>query len=108
MGMSLLLLPTTGHSGLQGPRPANRLPRLLPVQEGNGSVGLAEHLFRHGPLPRVGGSDRQREAAVEEVARAGLVGRGGAGFPMARKLAPVMAARGRPLVVANRDRQSVV
>lgn len=99
--MSQLLLPTTGHSGLQGPRPANRLPRLLPVQEGNGSVGLAEHLFRHGPLPRVGRSVSQRAAAVEEVARAGLVGRGGAGFPTARKLAAVMAASGRPLVVAN-------
>jgi NADH:ubiquinone oxidoreductase subunit F (NADH-binding) len=99
--MSQLLLPTTGHSGLQGPRTANRLPRLLPVQEGNGSLGLVEHLFRHGPLPRVGRSVSQRAAAVEEVARAGLVGRGGAGFPTARKLAAVMAARGRPLVVVN-------
>lgn len=62
----------------------------------------AAHVARYGPLPvaalrRRGG----RAELVETVARAGLRGRGGGGFPTARKLAAVAAARGRPVVVAN-------
>jgi NADH:ubiquinone oxidoreductase subunit F (NADH-binding) len=54
-----------------------------------GQVGLADHLAQHGPLPSLGGPGR-----LVEVARAaGLTGRGGAGFPLWRKLA---AALGRP------------
>ena len=43
---------------------------------------------------------RQREALIAEVDRAGLTGRGGAGFPTARKLAAVAAGHA-PVVVAN-------
>jgi NADH:ubiquinone oxidoreductase subunit F (NADH-binding) len=55
----------------------------------------AAHLAVHGPLPRPDG-----RALVEEVAAAGLTGRGGAGFPTARKLAEVSAGRAA-VVVAN-------
>jgi NADH:ubiquinone oxidoreductase subunit F (NADH-binding) len=58
--------------------------------------GLAEHARRNGPVPWRGGRDR----LVAEVAAAGLTGRGGAGFPTARKLAAVLAGD-RPVVVAN-------
>jgi NADH:ubiquinone oxidoreductase subunit F (NADH-binding) len=56
--------------------------------------GLAGHEATYGALPRVAG-------LTEAVERSGLRGRGGAGFPTARKLAAVAAARGRPVVVVN-------
>jgi NADH:ubiquinone oxidoreductase subunit F (NADH-binding) len=62
---------------------------------------LASHLARHGPLPRVGRDARRREQLIAEVSRAGLTGRGGAGFPTARKLASVTAGRGRPVIIGN-------
>lgn len=55
---------------------------------------LGEHARLHGPLPRVADLTRL-------LAQAHLGGRGGAGFPTARKLAAVAAAGGRPVVVAN-------
>lgn len=49
------------------------------------------------PVPWRGGP----ELLIPEIAAAGLTGRGGAGFPVARKLAAVAAAGGRKVVVAN-------
>lgn len=64
------------------------------------SADLAEHLDRHGPYPRL-----TAQTLIEAVDRAGLQGRGGAGFPTGRKLAAVLAhargARGRTVIVAN-------
>ncbi len=73
--------PTTGPAGL---------PRLLATRP-----DLAGHLAVLGPLPPVG-----PEITVE-VARAGLLGRGGAGFPTHRKLEAVATRRGPRVVVAN-------
>jgi NADH:ubiquinone oxidoreductase subunit F (NADH-binding) len=77
------------------------LPRLLRGLHRDGRpVSLAEHLTLHGPLP---GPPRHRgpdHGLIDLVGRAGLCGRGGAGFPTARKLASVAAGR-RPIVVAN-------
>jgi NADH:ubiquinone oxidoreductase subunit F (NADH-binding) len=65
--------------------------RLLP-----GSLAtLAEHARIHGPLPRAGAD------LIGRIGEAGLTGRGGAGFPTARKLAAVAGQGGRPVVVAN-------
>ena len=75
--------------------PAGTLPRLLPAEP----PGLAGHTARYGPPPSAL-SRRQRDALIAEVGRAGLTGRGGAGFPTARKLAAVAAGRA-PVVVAN-------
>jgi NADH:ubiquinone oxidoreductase subunit F (NADH-binding) len=57
---------------------------------------LAAHRNTHGPLP-------QPRDLIGLVGEAGLTGRGGAGFPTARKLAAVAAAgrTRRPVVVAN-------
>ncbi len=68
-------------------------------------MSLTEHEQRHGqlPLPRftgLQGGDR----LMELIADAGLRGRGGGGFPTARKMAAVLAAtsrRRRAVVVAN-------
>lgn len=59
-------------------------------------LDLDRHVEVHGPLP-----SRSARELVEEVAHAGLNGRGGAGFPTARKLALVAAKPGRKVVVAN-------
>ncbi len=79
---------------------ADQLPRLLPADGGTGPAGLAEHLARYGPLRSAGLSRPSREALIDKVDRSGLTGRGGAGFPAARKLAAVAAGHA-PIVVAN-------
>jgi NADH:ubiquinone oxidoreductase subunit F (NADH-binding) len=57
---------------------------------------LAGHRERCGALPDLAG--RQ---LIDLAERAGLRGRGGAGFPTARKLRAVAAGHRRPVVVAN-------
>jgi NADH:ubiquinone oxidoreductase subunit F (NADH-binding) len=72
------------------------LPRLLAGIEHERPVALATHLSIHGPLPVQGRPKRGRPGElVDEIERAGLHGRGGAGFPTALKLHAVAAARGR-------------
>ncbi len=80
--------------------PSAGLPRLLTGGFDGEPTSLGEHLARHRPLPRQ--LDRvTAESMIAEVGRAGLTGRGGAGFPTARKLAAVARSGGRPVVVAN-------
>jgi len=86
--------------------PPPALPRLLAGIRAHGAIGLDEHLALHGPLPlgRGGRRRQQRERAamlVDEIERAGLLGRGGAAFPTATKMRAVLDARGRAIVVAN-------
>jgi len=88
---------------------AGELPRLLRGAQSETARSLAGHAHLHGPLPASLASVgrrrlRGRERAlgfVDDVARAGLLGRGGAAFPTATKMRAVAAARGRPVVVAN-------
>ncbi|MER6418242.1 NADH-ubiquinone oxidoreductase-F iron-sulfur binding region domain-containing protein [Streptomyces sp. NPDC001137] len=58
---------------------------------------LTDHLGRYGPPP----ASRTPMSLVEAVEAAGLTGRGGAGFPTARKLRAVAERRGRSVVVVN-------
>jgi NADH:ubiquinone oxidoreductase subunit F (NADH-binding) len=81
------------------PAPAAALPRLLP-STGAVPAGLTEHLDRAGAPPY-----RENPGQlISELRAAGLTGRGGAAFPVHRKLAAV-AASGRPgrrpVVAAN-------
>ena len=58
------------------------------------------HRARYGPIPAV--SDRKAATRlINAVDRAGLQGRGGGGFPTARKLAAVAAGRRPRIVVGN-------
>ncbi|MFI8499595.1 NADH-ubiquinone oxidoreductase-F iron-sulfur binding region domain-containing protein [Streptomyces sp. NPDC085524] len=59
---------------------------------------LADHLGHHGPAPV---SSSTSSPLVEAVEAAGLTGRGGAGFPTARKLRAVAERGGRAVVVVN-------
>jgi NADH:ubiquinone oxidoreductase subunit F (NADH-binding) len=88
------------HAGPAWSQLPDQLPRLLPAGFAAGPASLAAHLARYGPPPSHGLDRRRREALIDEVGSAGLTGRGGAGFPTARKLAAVAAGH-NPVVVAN-------
>jgi len=62
----------------------------------NRALTPAEHSGVHGPLPDLGPGD-----LIAAADAAGLTGRGGAGFPTARKLAAVASRSGAKVVVAN-------
>jgi NADH:ubiquinone oxidoreductase subunit F (NADH-binding) len=80
----------------QAPAGGGGFPRLLPPAGQGGD--LRAHLGRHGPVPYRGTGG----TLIGEVRAAGLTGRGGAAFPVHRKLEAVAAARpGRPVVVGN-------
>src|ERR1700733_13006704 len=74
-------------------RPATTVPRLLPAAPED----LRRHLARYGPTPYRG----QAGLLIGDIEASGLTGRGGAAFPVYRKLAIVAGARGRKVVVAN-------
>jgi NADH:ubiquinone oxidoreductase subunit F (NADH-binding) len=75
------------------------LPRLLAGLTGDGPVPLARHRQRLPVPPR---TTRPRHDILTAVERSGLRGRGGAGFPTARKLQAAAAAHARkPVVVVN-------
>jgi len=72
--------------------------RLLPGDHADRT--LAGHLARHGNRPSCA-DPRRRDDLIAEVERAGLTGRGGAGFPTAVKLRALAAAWPVPGVIAN-------
>jgi NADH:ubiquinone oxidoreductase subunit F (NADH-binding) len=71
-------------------------PRLLAGLAAGRPLSLDEHLAVHKAMPELDGA-----ALIDAVERAGILGRGGAGFPMARKLGAVAERRGTKVVVAN-------
>ena len=74
---------------------AGVLPRLLPAQLDRVTT-LAEHLERFGALPSI-----DSLALLDAVDHAGLTGRGGAAFPVARKLQAVRSQGPVPIAVGN-------
>ncbi len=77
------------------------LPRLLPPRDGQRPHEWRAHAARHGPLVY-----RDRPGTlIRDIEGAGLTGRGGAAFPVHRKLQAVLDAAGKrrraPVVIAN-------
>ena len=83
-------LPVDGPDAVPQPPAGSR--RLV----GCAARTLAEHQALLGPLPPTSGPD-----LVDDVAQAGLTGRGGAGFPTAVKLRAVRDAGRGGVVIAN-------
>ncbi len=75
------------------------LPRILRGVDAGADGGLRSHLGLHGPLPEIGRLSSGQ--IIAEVDQSGLRGRGGAAFPVARKLAAVASRRGQKIVLAN-------
>ena len=82
-----------------------RLPRLFAGIAAEGALTLAEHVAIHGPAPQLGGRGRRAKdragLLIDEVQRAGLLGRGGAAFPLATKMRAVATSRRRGIVLVN-------
>jgi NADH:ubiquinone oxidoreductase subunit F (NADH-binding) len=79
---------------------ADALPRLFAGAVADRPLTLGEHVDRFGTLPDTSGRSGL-DRLVTLLEESGLTGRGGAGFPTARKLRAVSATRRRPVVVAN-------
>jgi NADH:ubiquinone oxidoreductase subunit F (NADH-binding) len=76
------------------------VPRLLTPAGTPADSSLRAHLERHGPMPPIG-SAAARARLWGELSRAGILGRGGAGFPVIRKLRAIAPSGRSPVVVAN-------
>jgi NADH:ubiquinone oxidoreductase subunit F (NADH-binding) len=95
---------TTATAGGTAESTATRLPRLLPPASHQASQHAEDwyaHASRHGRLPY-----RDRPGTlIRDIEPAGLTGRGGAAFPVARKLAAVLDSsekrRRVPAIIAN-------
>ena len=85
---------------LAAPTPSG-LPRLLIDVPMRGAMSLSEHLRTHGEMPTPHRRRGRETAIIEHLEEAGLRGRGGAGFPTARKMRAVASSRRRPIVVVN-------
>ena len=78
------------------------LPRLLGgLETPDGLAQLDRHIAHHGVLSVRPEPGRPNDVLREVVRASGLGGRGGANFPVARKVDAVVAQRGRPVVVIN-------
>jgi NADH:ubiquinone oxidoreductase subunit F (NADH-binding) len=82
----------------RGPRSVS-VSRLTAGWQQGRRATLREHVDRYGPLPSDGRFGRG--TLIDEVAAAGLTGRGGASFPTGTKMRAVAAGRGPAVVVAN-------
>lgn len=72
------------------------LVRLLATAVDGGGPDLATHESTWGPLPQLSAGP-----LLAEIEAAGLLGKGGAGFPAARKMRTVAAGTTKAVVVAN-------
>ncbi len=76
-------------------------PRVLATWYRTGRSDLDSHLSTHGPVSFRPRDRRYGADLVRAVAQSGLAGRGGAGFPTARKMEALSRSGRAPLVVVN-------
>jgi NADH:ubiquinone oxidoreductase subunit F (NADH-binding) len=76
--------------------PEQEALRLLGGLRCGRALSLDEHLAQHGSIDL-----GRRESLRAMLEASGLQGRGGGGFPVARKVAAVVTAHGRPSLVVN-------
>jgi NADH:ubiquinone oxidoreductase subunit F (NADH-binding) len=88
-------IPARGASG-----DASQVPRLLWPRNVPVDPSLEAHLRRHGPPPPLS-HDEDVERLWSDVSQAGILGRGGAGFPLFRKMRAVPPGVRTPVIVAN-------
>lgn len=94
----VIIGPAVASPARGGGVPAAGHPARLLPPAGRPGGGLSAHLDRFGSLPYRGGPG----LLIPEIAAAGLTGRGGAGFPVHRKLAAAAGHRaGRAIVAGN-------
>src|ERR1019366_102114 len=93
---SMQMVSQSAHSGAENAF----APRLLPA-DGSGPENLETHLERHGTCSRNHTSNEWRDTVLQEIECAGLLGRGGAGFPTVQKLRAVLAGEREPPVIGN-------
>ena len=76
--------------------------RLLLAAAAGRGPDLESHLSVHGPLPAAGfASSTAGQSLYTQIARSGLTGRGGAGFPTAAKIELLASQRRRGTVLVN-------
>lgn len=98
----MVSVPTTESPAVVSTRDTFAPPRVLGAWDQTGRADLRSHLAVHGPLPLASDPDADwSDQLVESIRAAGLTGRGGAGFPTARKLDSVRTGRWRPLLAVN-------
>jgi NADH:ubiquinone oxidoreductase subunit F (NADH-binding) len=78
----------------------SEIRRLLP-DGGAAPEGLAAHLEHHGALASNRSTREWRDAIVQKIECAGLLGRGGAAFPTGQKLRAVLSQSRQPVVIGN-------
>jgi NADH:ubiquinone oxidoreductase subunit F (NADH-binding) len=100
----------TRPDGVDGDGPGRSQRLLLGLRADRRPLSLEEHVEVHGPLPVITGRGGPERALVDLVEGAGLVGRGGAAFPVAAKMRAVLDERpaGDGRRVAHNHRRAVV
>jgi NADH:ubiquinone oxidoreductase subunit F (NADH-binding) len=87
---------------VRGSLPLRGTSRLIENGPDRSRRTLQAHLDRHGALPMAGvDSPEWSRRLLGEIERAALTGRGGAGFPSAKKLRRAQSTDRRPVLLAN-------
>jgi len=94
------LIEAPAHPAVDEDETSPRAVRLLGGPSPAGPTSVSEHLNRYGHLPSGADDPVRGQPLIDLVARSGLCGRGGAGFPTARKLAAVAGQRAA-IVIGN-------